>query len=197
MIHERSWRNAVPGKEGNIATFCRLHTSCGDFDEQNLQNDGSRFYGDCSRGEHLHLFHPLGATVTAFYVIPILVSLMADRRPFTMGLALVCTLLVILGYFLSIGIGIPRWIVIFDRSCVVLVIWITAILGIETTRAKKRIRELGQLLTLCAWTKQVKIEDKWIPIEEYLTKHCGLKISHGITKEAQKLYFRDMDIDIR
>ena len=140
---------------------------------------------------------PLGVTITAFYVIPILISLMSDRRKYTLGLAILCTLLVVLGYFLSPDIGVPRWIVLVDRSAVALVIWITAVLGIETTRAKKKIREMGKLLTICAWTKQIKIDDQWISIEDYLTKHCGLKITHVITKEAQQLYFKDMDIDIR
>ena len=140
---------------------------------------------------------PLGVTITAFYVIPILISLMSDRREYTLGLAILCSLLVALGYLLSHDIGVPRWIVLIDRSAVVLVIWITALLGIETAKAKKKIREMGKLLTICAWTKQIKVEDQWISIEDYLTKHCGLKLTHGITKEAQQLYFKDMDIDIR
>ena len=140
---------------------------------------------------------PLGVTITVFYVIPILISLMSDRREYTLGLAILCTLLVGVGYLFSPNIGVPRWVVIMDRSAVILVIWITAVLGTETAKAKNKIREMGKLLTICAWTKQIKIDDKWIPIEEYLVKHCGLKLTHGITKEAQQLYFKDMDIDIR
>lgn len=140
---------------------------------------------------------PLGVTIATFYVIPILISLMSDRRLYTLGLAILCSLFVVVGYHISPDIGIPRWIVYIDRSAVVLVIWITAVLGVETIRAKKTIREMGKLLTICAWTKQIRIDDKWVPIEEYLVKHCGLKLTHGITKEAQQLYFKDMDIDIR
>lgn len=140
---------------------------------------------------------PLGVTITTFYVIPILISMMSDRREYTFGLAGLCTLLVVLGYLFSPNIGIKRWVSVIDRSAVILVIWITAVLGIETAKAKKKIREMGKLLTICAWTKQIKVDDNWIPIEDYLTKHCGLKLTHGITKEAQQLYFKDMDIDIR
>lgn len=140
---------------------------------------------------------PLGVTITVFYVIPILISLMCDRRLYTLGLAALCSLLVVLGYLLSPSIGIPKWVSVIDRSAIVLVIWITAVLGTETAKAKKKIREMGKLLTICAWTKQIKVEDQWISIEDYLTKHCGLKLTHGITKEAQQLYFKDMDIDIR
>ena len=140
---------------------------------------------------------PLGVTITVFYIIPIMISLMSDRREYTFGLAIFCTLLIVLGYLLSPSIGIPKWVSVIDRSAIILVIWITAVLGIETVRAKKKIREMGKLLTICAWTKQIRIDDKWIPIEEYLVKHCGLKLTHGITKEAQQLYFKDMDIDIR
>ncbi|MFN8009555.1 MAG: hypothetical protein U0V70_21485 [Terriglobia bacterium] len=140
---------------------------------------------------------PLGVTITTFYVLPILITLMSDRREYTLGLAVLSSLLVILGLFLSPDIGVPRWITIIDRSAVILVIWITAFLGTETNRAKQKIREMGKLLTICAWTKQVKVDDEWISIEDYLIKHCGLKLTHGITKEAQQQFFKDLDIDIQ
>ncbi len=55
---------------------------------------------------------PLGVTITVFYVIPIMISLMSDRREYTLGLAFLCTLFVVVGYLFSPNIGVPRWVVI-------------------------------------------------------------------------------------
>jgi PAS domain S-box-containing protein len=51
--------------------------------------------------------------------------------------------------------------------------------------ALDRIAHLqNAIVSVCAWTKRVKIEGKWIPIDQYLAKYLGLKISHGISEEG-------------
>lgn len=39
-------------------------------------------------------------------------------------------------------------------------------------------------LTLCAWTKRVRLGEEWVPIEEYLRHTSGLQVSHGISPDA-------------
>ncbi|MEO6054099.1 MAG: response regulator [Chthoniobacterales bacterium] len=44
------------------------------------------------------------------------------------------------------------------------------------------------LLTICAWTKQVKVgPDEWVPIDEFLHEQMGLRLTHGISPAAAKL----------
>lgn len=43
---------------------------------------------------------------------------------------------------------------------------------------------LPPLLTVCAWTKQVKVDDGWVPYDRFLTDHLGLRVTHGISEEA-------------
>ena len=40
------------------------------------------------------------------------------------------------------------------------------------------------LITVCAWTRQVYYQDKWMGIEEYLHSRFGQSITHGISDEA-------------
>lgn len=40
------------------------------------------------------------------------------------------------------------------------------------------------VLRICAWTKQVNVDGKWIPIDEYLHAHLGLTLTHGMSEEA-------------
>lgn len=40
------------------------------------------------------------------------------------------------------------------------------------------------LVTVCAWTKQIKINREWLSIDEFLTKKLGMSVSHGMHPEV-------------
>jgi len=46
-----------------------------------------------------------------------------------------------------------------------------------------------RLLTLCAWSKQVKLDEIWMPIEQFLYNHLEFEISHGISPRLAAKYF--------
>lgn len=46
-----------------------------------------------------------------------------------------------------------------------------------------QIGKLYSLVTMCAWSKRVQYQDQWIPLEEYMRKRFGIRISHGISQE--------------
>ena len=48
----------------------------------------------------------------------------------------------------------------------------------------RRLEKLQQVVTICAWTGQVKYEGQWIRLDEYLQRRFGLSVSHGLSKEA-------------
>ena len=48
----------------------------------------------------------------------------------------------------------------------------------------RRLEKLQQVVTICAWTGQVKHEGQWIRLDEYLQRRFGLSVSHGLSKEA-------------
>lgn len=48
----------------------------------------------------------------------------------------------------------------------------------------KRMRDLEGLITVCAWTRRVQWEGRWISFEEYLAKRFNLRCTHGICDEA-------------
>ena len=145
----------------------------------------------------IDFYTPLGITVSALHVIPILISLLADNRRLTLVVAAVCSVLVAIGYWFSPTAGVALWIVHTDRVIVLLLLWGTAILGMEVTKAKDQIRQLGRILTMCAWTRQIKVNEEWISIEEYLRKHVGLQVTHGISREAAEKLMGDQGIEIR
>ena len=50
-----------------------------------------------------------------------------------------------------------------------------------------RLEKLQQVVTICAWTGQVKYEGKWVRLDEYLQRRFGLSISHGLSREAANI----------
>ena len=55
----------------------------------------------------------------------------------------------------------------------------------QLQQALDRIAHLqNEIVRVCAWTKQVNVDGEWIPIDHYLAKYLGLKVSHGISEEG-------------
>ena len=48
-------------------------------------------------------------------------------------------------------------------------------------QSTSRIESLENVLTICAYTKRINFPDEgWQTIEEFLDKHLGIKLSHGV-----------------
>lgn len=47
-------------------------------------------------------------------------------------------------------------------------------------------QHLEQLITVCAWTKRLRVEEDWFTLEEFLEDKLGMKVTHGIHPEAAK-----------
>lgn len=57
----------------------------------------------------------------------------------------------------------------------------------ELERSTQELRKLqGQLQVVCAWTKRVHVEGKWIGLDEFLTEKLAAKISYGVSPEAMQ-----------
>ncbi|HXF10779.1 MAG TPA: CHASE3 domain-containing protein [Desulfuromonadaceae bacterium] len=61
---------------------------------------------------------------------------------------------------------------------------IIAISLVAIIAAVKRLEHLRQIVTVCAWTGQVKDGSDWIRLEDYLKKRFGVAVSHGLSREA-------------
>jgi PAS domain S-box-containing protein len=47
------------------------------------------------------------------------------------------------------------------------------------------------LLKICAWTKRIEIDGRWITVDEFLSDHLHLKLSHGMSVEGAQLFRKD------
>lgn len=84
------------------------------------------------------IFTPLGVAGGVPYVAVVLVSLWLPHRTFTIFIALLCSFLTVLGYFVSPSGG-ELWKVLANRFIALFAIWVTAFLGMARSRVKEAL----------------------------------------------------------
>ncbi|HUR58991.1 MAG TPA: CHASE3 domain-containing protein [Opitutaceae bacterium] len=55
----------------------------------------------------------------------------------------------------------------------------------------RRVRDLEGLITVCAWTRRVQWQGRWVSFEEYLLNRFHLRCTHGICDEAAEKMRKD------
>lgn len=146
---------------------------------------------------------PLGVAAGVPYISVVLLSLWHKKRHFTVMVAVLCSILTILGLFFSPPGG-EIWKVLTNRALALFAIWVTTVLSLqrkfieekkaqavrEREEALAQIRILQGFLPICASCKKIR-DDKgaWNQIEAYIRDHSEAEFSHGICPEcAKKLY---------
>ena len=57
----------------------------------------------------------------------------------------------------------------------------------ELNRTTEEARKLqSQLQVVCAWTKRINIEGRWVALDEFLTNTLNTKITYGVSPEAMQ-----------
>jgi len=80
---------------------------------------------------------------------------------------------------------------IFDQTVSLIYVAVTALSLIAVVAIVLRLEHLRKIVTICAWTGQVKYEGGWVQMEEYLKKRFDLSISHGLSQEAAEKMMRE------
>ena len=57
----------------------------------------------------------------------------------------------------------------------------------EMNRSTEAARKLqSQLQVVCAWTKRINLEGRWVALDEFLTSQLNTKITYGVSPEAMQ-----------
>ena len=81
---------------------------------------------------------------------------------------------------------------LFDQTASLVLVGITAIALIAIVAVVLRLEHMRQIVTVCAWTGQVKFGDEWIRLEDYLKRRFGVSVSHGLSKEAAEKMIQEI-----
>ena len=58
-----------------------------------------------------------------------------------------------------------------------------------------RLQKLQNLVTVCAWTRAVRHEGRWMTFEEYLKLRFNVNVSHGLSDSARAQLQREVDLE--
>jgi hypothetical protein len=146
---------------------------------------------------------PLGVAAEVPYIVVVLLSLWSPQKNFTLGVAILASVLTIIGFFCSPPGG-ELWKVLFNRGLALFAIWVTAFLVLQrkitAEKREKAVRErekvleelkiLRGLLPICASCKKIRDDaGSWTPLETYIRDRSEADFSHGLCPEcSKKLY---------
>lgn len=146
----------------------------------------------------LDFLTPVGIVGGMLYGAPIyltgLLSCADDtKRRLVVAVAVLCSVLTILAYFLSPQGGIPA-MVLSNHVIAVVSMWIAAVLALIHIRLVAENAELRDLLPICSYCKQIRDDDgAWHKLETYLHRHAGVEFSHGMCPSCLEHYLDDLD----
>jgi len=71
----------------------------------------------------------------------------------------------------------------------------------QATMLQETLTRLAKLhndmLSICAWTKKVHVDGKWVPVDTYLSEHLGLPLTHSISEEAIAQLEKESGMDLK
>ncbi|MEP6887749.1 MAG: hypothetical protein ABI945_05445 [Nitrospirales bacterium] len=146
----------------------------------------------------LDFLTPVGIVGGMLYGGPIyltgLLSCAEDtKRRLVVAVAVLCTVLTILAYFLSPQGGIPA-IVLSNYVIAVVAMWMAAAVALIHIRLAAENAELRELIPICSYCKQIRDDDgAWHKMETYLHRHAGVEFSHGMCPSCLEHYLHDLD----
>jgi hypothetical protein len=148
----------------------------------------------------LHLFVSPGPALDALYGGIILAALPTWDRRFLGHLAVGCSFLILLAGRFDQAHDTAGWLVLANTCIGLLVVWGAvrlcwhAIAAHEqqvrsathsTTASSCNCDWRGRMLTMCAWSKQLKDGGSWVPVEEFFNRHFKIRISHGVCEQIR------------
>jgi len=64
----------------------------------------------------------------------------------------------------------------------------------ESRRAAEEVRRLqSHMQVVCAWTKRINVEGRWVALDEFLTDQLNTKITYGVSPEAMQEVLHSVD----
>ena len=61
------------------------------------------------------------------------------------------------------------------------------------TNLLKKDWNLDEYLTMCAWSRKIRVEGEWMSFDEFLTRRLGIPVTHGIHPDIVKTMLEKLD----
>lgn len=60
----------------------------------------------------------------------------------------------------------------------------------RAVQGAERAADFERLVTVCAWSRKIQVDGKWVTFEEFLVDNLGVRITHGIDPESARRFHR-------
>jgi hypothetical protein len=152
---------------------------------------------------------PLGVAAGVPYIAVVLFSLWSPHRNFTLGVAVLASILTIIGFFYSPPGG-ELWQVLVNRGLALFAVWVTAWLGLQRKiteerrekavqqreKALEELKILRGFLAICASCKKIRDDaGYWKQLETYIREHSEADFSHSICPECAQKFYPDFSLE--
>lgn len=82
----------------------------------------------------------------------------------------------------------------FNAWLTLVIVVLICVLVAVAIKTLVRMQRLDRLVTICAWSRTIKIDDRWVTFEEYLRERFGIEVTHGISEqEYDRIMQRQVD----
>jgi hypothetical protein len=144
---------------------------------------------------------PLGVAGGVPYILVVLVSLWSHRKQLPIIMAIVGSILTIVGFYSS-PLGGVLWQVLVNRSLALFAIWVVVVLSVqrrniyeEKEKILLEVKILSGLIPICASCKYVRDDEGyWNKMESYISAHSEAEFSHGICPDCTKKLYPEFDL---
>lgn len=137
-------------------------------------------------------FVPRGIAIGVLYIIPALIATRALPRGRSLGVASVCTVLIVVGILLSPP-GAPLWVALGNRGLSILTLWVTVLLSLRQQAAEVQVLTLQHLLPVCASCKSLRgLNGAWKPVDQYLEVLSKAVLAQSICPQCVEKWYPDL-----
>jgi len=129
--------------------------------------------------------HTPSGLATILYVILIWLSLLSKDAIFPVWSALICTVLIFIGYA-YVGEN-ASWGIIGNRIFALIIVWLSVALSVQSKEVERELRQLNETLELKVLARTISSENRAIMLEKQI------KILEGIRQQKTEEAFKNID----
>jgi len=76
----------------------------------------------------------------------------------------------------------------YELSALLLALGFGGVIAVIYFSMLRRLEQMKEMITICAWSKLIEFEGEWLSVEQYLTRRLHARVTHGISRvESEKM----------
>jgi len=82
-----------------------------------------------------------------------------------------------------------------ELSALLLALGLGCIVALILFSLLRRIEQMQEMISICAWSKLIEFEGEWLSVEEYLSRRLHARVTHGISRVESEKMLKMLEIE--